>query len=100
MKKTRTTLDKLSDWFNNIININKLVNHFANLFVDSINNHAEVESRLTKLNRRVKFLEDVFVQEQLEQIKYALEESVNELVNSEPVKKSKKTVKKSKKSKK
>jgi len=97
MKKTRTTLDKLSDWFNNIININKLVNHFANLFVDSINNYAQVEAKLIKLNRRVKFLEDVFVQEQLEQIKYALEESITELA---PVKKSKKTVKKSKKSKK
>lgn len=97
MKKTRTTLDKLSDWFNNIININKLVNHFANLFVDSINNQAETDAKLTKLNRRVKFLEDVFVQQQLEQIKSALEESISEMV--EPKKEVKK-VKKSKKTKK
>lgn len=98
MNKTQTKGSKLSYWFNNIININKLVNYFANLFADVQKNKADTEARLAKLNSRIKFLEDVFVEQQLVELKEALEQIVFEDTPKKVTKKSKSSkVKKSNK---
>lgn len=98
-------MNKLSDWFKNIIGINRFVHHFANLFVDFLRTKSELErtneiiiKRLELVTRKVNFFEQLFIQQQLSELEEALNQSVGGVETSTGTnKKTKKTVKKSNK---